>query len=428
MSPSLYRYLLGDVLQSWGRKNRVDARIKSYADAIYDQSRMKSVGECNSARVEFLNQRAARNPTQYIPLGGIDVQALARLFGEHIERCMTSRLASYEQAFEDAGRTPNEQEFTEILNEFKGVREREVASSAAALSRIASPQGAVNVGSVRNLLDTSSAHAHDRVLRDWKIWRERTRLQTTNEQPKSVEKKPERDKGALRWLGEKLWRWEAIAIGAPLIYGAGVSALYGDDYLVAATLYLVGLVWPAARFFAEVKAHKRKWRIRSLIAMSGLAVLAASLGWISHRERVHRAEVAGTFAPKAQESAPAQRPTTEEQHKHLQATEVPTKPANSKIIHHDVTAPNSNEDDAVTRTVVDVISGALHVARSRVVPSARLTEDLGADYLDKQELEMGIEGAFDIHIPASDWIKVRTVKDVNEYVHTRLKSPANATN
>jgi acyl carrier protein len=410
-----------------GRQNSLDARIKSYADAIYDQSQMKSVAESSSARVAFLNQRAARNPTQYIPLGGIDVQALVRLFGEHIERCMTSRLASYKTAFQDGGKTPNEEEFTEILNEFKRVREREVASSAAALSRLASSQGAVNIGNVRNLLETSSAQAHDRVLRDWKIWRERTRLQQPNKQPTSVEKKPEHDKGAMHWLGEKLWRWEVIAIGAPFIYAAGVTALYGDDYAVAAAFYLIGIAWPTARILAsrETRTHKRKWRVRSLIAVSSLAILAASLAWISHRERLHRVELAGTPRSKSPEPAPAQSPTTEGQH--LQVTQIPPKTANSKVVH-ELTVPNSDEKDAVSRTVTDVISGALHVPRSRVVPSARLTEDLGADYLDKQELEMGIEGAFDIRIPATDWIKIRTVKDVNEYVHGRLRNPTNATN
>jgi acyl carrier protein len=81
----------------------------------------------------------------------------------------------------------------------------------------------------------------------------------------------------------------------------------------------------------------------------------------------------------------------------------------------------SLQGDAITRTVIEVISGQFRVDPSKVVPSARLKEDLGADYLDKQELEMGIEGAFDLHVEAADWINIRTVRDVDNYVHTHFK-------
>jgi acyl carrier protein len=114
-------------------------------------------------------------------------------------------------------------------------------------------------------------------------------------------------------------------------------------------------------------------------------------------------------------------------------TPSPVTKATAKVHKPQVThqktaaAADSEQGDDIALTVIDVISGELHVARARVVPGARLTEDLGADNLDKLEVEMGIEGAFDIQITAADWIKVRTVQDVTDYVRTHFK-PSSRTN
>jgi hypothetical protein len=91
----------------------------------------------------------------------------------------------------------------------------------------------------------------------------------------------------------KLWHWEAIAIGCPAIYGAGIAAMYGDDYLVAAALYLVGIGWLTAKIFTseEAKIHKKKAGIRLLVVMTSLMLIATSLLWILHRQQQHRAEL-----------------------------------------------------------------------------------------------------------------------------------------
>ena len=411
----------------------MDARIKSYADAIYDRSMMKSVADCSSAKVAYLNQRAARNPTVYMPLGGTDIQALVRLSAEHIERCMASRLASYQEAYREAGQVPTDQEFTEILNDSKGVRERELRNSSAAIGRLTISMGPTNPGNARGLLDSASARAHDRVLRDWKVWREQTRLQQSAKEPAPTgpDEKPKRDGGALQWITERLWRWEVIGIGFPALYGAGIAAMYGDDYWVAAALFASGIGWPAAKILVseETKAHKKRATLRFLVLLSSLLLIATSLLWISHRRKQHLAETPVVVSPlKAQSISPqrqfaAQQPTPPQL-----ATPGPEaskqKPEGQR---KKPAAARDDQGDAITRTVKDVISGQLRVDPAKVVPSARLKEDLGADYLDKLELEMGMEGAFDIHIEAADWINVRTVQDVDNYVHAHFKGPKKAT-
>ena len=48
-------------------------------------------------------------------------------------------------------------------------------------------------------------------------------------------------------------------------------------------------------------------------------------------------------------------------------------------------------------------------------------EDLGADSLDTVELTMSLEDEFGIEIPDEDAEKVKTVKDVIEYVDSKVE-------
>jgi len=411
----------------------VDTQVKSYADAIYDRAMMKSVADYSSAKVTYLNERAARNPTVYMPLGGTDIQALVRLSAEHIERCMASRLASYQEAYREAGRVPSDQEFTEILNDFKGVRQRQLRNSFAAIGRLSISMGPTNLGNTRSLLDSASARAHDHVLRDWKVWREQTRLQQSAKEPAPTgpDEKLKRDGGALQWIMERLWRWEVIGIGFPALYGAGIAAMYGDDYWVAAALYASGIGWPAAKIFVseETKAHKKRATLRFLVLLSSLLLLAMSILWISHRRKQHLADSPVVLSPLKAQSFSPQRQAADQQpmspHPATPSPEAPKQKPDGQ--RKKPAAVRDEQGDAVTRTVMDVISGQLRVDPVKVVPSARLKEDLGADYLDKLGLEMGIEGAFDIHIKAADWINVRTVQDVDNYVHAHFKGAKKAT-
>jgi acyl carrier protein len=404
----------------------LDTRIKSYADAIYDRSMMKSVADYSSAKVAYLNERAARNPAVYMPLGGTDIQALVRVSAEHIERCMASRLASYQEAYREASRVPTDQEFTEILNDFKGVRERELRNSSAAIGRLAISMGPTNHGNARGLLDSASARTHDLVLRDWKVWREQTRLQQSAKEPApEPDEKPKQDGGALEWITEGLWRWEVIGIGFPALYGAGIAAMYGDDYWVAAALYASGISWPAAKIIVseETKAHGKRATLRLFVLLSSLLILAMSFLWISHRRKQHLAETPVVVSPlKAQSISPPRQAADQQPTSPKPATPGPEAPKQEPDGHRrKPTAAHDDQGDAVTQTVVDLISEQLRVDPAKVVPSARLKEDLGADQLDKLELEMGIEGAFDIRIEAADWIHVRTVQDMDNYVHAHFK-------
>ncbi|HEY6292032.1 MAG TPA: acyl carrier protein [Terriglobia bacterium] len=68
-----------------------------------------------------------------------------------------------------------------------------------------------------------------------------------------------------------------------------------------------------------------------------------------------------------------------------------------------------------------LVARQLGVDEKKVVPKARLVEDLGADSLDLVELTMALEEEFSLEIPDEDCQKFRTVEDVVRYVQSHVK-------
>lgn len=70
----------------------------------------------------------------------------------------------------------------------------------------------------------------------------------------------------------------------------------------------------------------------------------------------------------------------------------------------------------IEQKVKKIIVEHLSVDESKVVSSASLIDDLGADSLDTVELVMSFEEEFGIEIPDDAAEKIRTVQDVIDYV------------
>lgn len=74
------------------------------------------------------------------------------------------------------------------------------------------------------------------------------------------------------------------------------------------------------------------------------------------------------------------------------------------------------DKSAIESKVADIITNQLGVEKELVTAEAHVIDDLGADSLDVVELVMALEEAFDIEIPDEDAEKIRTVKDIFEYL------------
>src|SRR6185437_10588129 len=82
-------------------------------------------------------------------------------------------------------------------------------------------------------------------------------------------------------------------------------------------------------------------------------------------------------------------------------------------------------EDKVKQIIVDQLS----VEESEVTPAASFVDDLGADSLDRVELIMAFEEAFDIEIPDEEAEKIKTVQDAVSYIEKNSKiAKQNSTN
>ena len=79
--------------------------------------------------------------------------------------------------------------------------------------------------------------------------------------------------------------------------------------------------------------------------------------------------------------------------------------------------PMSSEE--VFDKVKEIIVEQLGVAETAITPDASFIDDLGADSLDTVELIMAFEEAFDVEIPDEDAQKIKTVKDVIDYIEAK---------
>ncbi len=66
-----------------------------------------------------------------------------------------------------------------------------------------------------------------------------------------------------------------------------------------------------------------------------------------------------------------------------------------------------------------VVVEQLSVSADEVKEDSKFVEDLGADSLDVVELVMALEEKFDIEIPDDEAEKIRTVKDVVDYIQSK---------
>ena len=71
--------------------------------------------------------------------------------------------------------------------------------------------------------------------------------------------------------------------------------------------------------------------------------------------------------------------------------------------------------------IKEIIVEQLGVDEDQITADASFIDDLGADSLDTVELVMAFEEEFDIEIPDEDAEKIRTVRDVVDYLNAHLE-------
>ena len=75
-------------------------------------------------------------------------------------------------------------------------------------------------------------------------------------------------------------------------------------------------------------------------------------------------------------------------------------------------------EDKVKQIIIEQLS----VEDSEVTPKASFIDDLGADSLDRVELIMAFEEAFDLEIPDEQAENIKTVQDAVDYIEKNSKA------
>ena len=75
----------------------------------------------------------------------------------------------------------------------------------------------------------------------------------------------------------------------------------------------------------------------------------------------------------------------------------------------------------IDEKVKQIVIEQLGVEEGEVTPSASFVDDLGADSLDRVELVMAFDEAFNLEIPDEDAEKISTVKEAVEYIDKHAK-------
>lgn len=70
----------------------------------------------------------------------------------------------------------------------------------------------------------------------------------------------------------------------------------------------------------------------------------------------------------------------------------------------------------IEKTVTKIVGFYLGLPAGTVRLDAHIVDDLGADWLDREELIMTIEESFGLCIPSADAVQIQRISDIVEYL------------
>jgi hypothetical protein len=91
---------------------------------------------------------------------------------------------------------------------------------------------------------------------------------------------------AIIFVAGWFWRWEVVSTVAVAVFIAGgISAIYGDDFILATCLFFAAIVWITAKAvsWSEVREHKDRIWVSLVIVLLALVCFWGSMKWIQQR-------------------------------------------------------------------------------------------------------------------------------------------------
>ena len=82
---------------------------------------------------------------------------------------------------------------------------------------------------------------------------------------------------------------------------------------------------------------------------------------------------------------------------------------------------NVNKNTNISNIVKKTLADSLNIDISKIKPGTLLIEDLGIDSFGFAELSFAVQEKFDFEIPIEDAKNIKTVKDLIDYVRSKMK-------
>ena len=84
----------------------------------------------------------------------------------------------------------------------------------------------------------------------------------------------------------------------------------------------------------------------------------------------------------------------------------------------------STQAEKARTVVTETLVSEFELEREKIVPAARLREDLGLDSLDGVDLIVALEKSLSVRIPENDARQMRTVGDIHAFIDKAIAAGA----
>lgn len=260
----------------------MNTAVQKVANAIYERARTQSAKTVGDEKREFGHTLAMRRSRSNLPLSGPEFQAVVRISGQHVERCVRARYDAYRQAFTAAKIVPTDQDFREVLNDVNAARDQEVRHAATSLEQYAHANG-LRVGASTGIdaaamLLAQAAWTHEGVVDDWKVWRAERDLQA--EVAKGQQITVVVPKMSWARIRKQIWSWPVVTGASLLLLGIGGNSIYAGDVVMTSILYSVGLGFIVAKFVTwdQTKNLTRRLTANAAVVVAGGVIFSGAIG------------------------------------------------------------------------------------------------------------------------------------------------------